>query len=153
MRGRSLGQEDLLEEGVATHSSILAWTIQCTEEPGELQSIGSQRVRHDWSNLACRQTPHLKLKSSVVERLGWISTRLGSGAQAFFLILGRSSYHIQPCILCISEMDVSDSTLGVCFSRDLDFVSQKNFSWFGIAWNNLLKFVIPVVSGTVNFMC
>ena len=40
----SLGQEDTLEEGVATHSSILAWRIQWTEEPGGLQSIGSQRV-------------------------------------------------------------------------------------------------------------
>jgi len=44
---RSLGQEDLLEEGMATHFSILAWRIPWTEEPGELQSIGSQRVRHD----------------------------------------------------------------------------------------------------------
>ena len=44
----SLGQEDPLEEGMATHSSILAWRIPWTEEPGELQSMGSQRVRHDW---------------------------------------------------------------------------------------------------------
>ena len=43
----SLGQEDPLEEGMATHSSILAWRIPWTEEPGELQSMGSQRVRHD----------------------------------------------------------------------------------------------------------
>ena len=41
---RSLGQEDALEEGMATHSSILAWKIPWTEEPGRLQSIGSQRV-------------------------------------------------------------------------------------------------------------
>ena len=45
----SLGQEDLLEKGMATHSSILAWRIPWTEEPGELQSVGSQRVRHDWA--------------------------------------------------------------------------------------------------------
>ena len=43
----SLGQEDPLEEGTATHSSILAWRIPWTEEPGGLQSMGSQRVRHD----------------------------------------------------------------------------------------------------------
>ena len=43
----SLGQEDPLEEGMATHSSILAWRIPWTEEPGRLQSIGSQRVGHD----------------------------------------------------------------------------------------------------------
>ena len=41
------GQEDSLEEEMATHSSILAWRIPWTEEPGGLQSMGSQRVRHD----------------------------------------------------------------------------------------------------------
>ena len=41
---QSLGQEDPLEEGMATHSSILAWRIPWTEEPSGLQSIGSQRV-------------------------------------------------------------------------------------------------------------
>ena len=43
----SLGQEDPLEEGMATHSSILAWRISWTEEPGGLQSMGSERTRHD----------------------------------------------------------------------------------------------------------
>jgi len=42
----SLGGEDPLEKDMATHSSILAWRISQTEEPGGLQSIGSQRVRH-----------------------------------------------------------------------------------------------------------
>ena len=42
-----LGQEDPLAKGMATHSSILAWEISWTEEPGRLQSMGSQRVRHD----------------------------------------------------------------------------------------------------------
>ena len=44
---RSLGGEDPLEEEMAIHSSILAWRIPWTEEPGRLQSLGSQRVRHD----------------------------------------------------------------------------------------------------------
>ena len=44
---RSLSQEDPLEEGTATHSSILAWRIPWTEEHGRLQSMGLQRVRHD----------------------------------------------------------------------------------------------------------
>ena len=44
---QSLGQEDLLEKEMATHSSILAWKIPWTEEPGRLQSMGSQRVGHD----------------------------------------------------------------------------------------------------------
>ena len=45
----SLGQEDPLEKEMATHSSILAWRILWTEEPGRLQSMGWQRVRHDWA--------------------------------------------------------------------------------------------------------
>ena len=49
---RSLGGEDTLEEGLATHASILAWRIPQTEEPGGQQSNGVQRVGHNWSNLA-----------------------------------------------------------------------------------------------------
>ena len=44
---RSLGQEDSLEKEMATHSTILAWRIPQTEEPGGLQSMGSQRVKHE----------------------------------------------------------------------------------------------------------
>ena len=47
MQIQSLGQKDPLEKEKATHSSILAWEIPWTEEPGGLQSMGSQRVRHD----------------------------------------------------------------------------------------------------------
>ena len=49
---QSLGQEDPLDDGMATHSSILAWRIPWTEEPGRLQSMGSQRIGHDLSDLA-----------------------------------------------------------------------------------------------------
>ena len=47
---QSLGWEDPLEKEMATHSSILAWRIPWTEEPGRLQSMGSQRVGHNWVN-------------------------------------------------------------------------------------------------------
>ena len=47
---QSLGQEDPLEKEMATHSNILAWRIPWTEEPGGLQSMGSQRVGHDLGN-------------------------------------------------------------------------------------------------------
>ena len=46
---QSLGWEDPLEKQMATHSSILAWKISWTEKPGGLQSMGSQRVEHDWA--------------------------------------------------------------------------------------------------------
>ena len=48
-RVQSLGWEDLLEKEMAAHSSIAAWRIPWTEEPGRLQSMGSQRVGHDWA--------------------------------------------------------------------------------------------------------
>ena len=49
---QSLGQEDPLEKEMATHSNILAWRIPWTEEPDGLQSMGSQRVGHDWKWLS-----------------------------------------------------------------------------------------------------
>ena len=48
--GQFLGPEDPLVEGIAIHSSILAWRIPCTEDPGRLQSIASQTIRHNGSN-------------------------------------------------------------------------------------------------------
>ena len=60
MQIRSLGQKDLLEEGMATHSSILAWRIPWTEEPGGLQTMGSQRVVYDWIDWTRTHTPFLK---------------------------------------------------------------------------------------------
>ena len=57
MQVQSLGGEGPLEEGMATHSSILAWRIPWTEEPGRLQNKGSHRVRHDWSNLSHSRAP------------------------------------------------------------------------------------------------
>ena len=49
MQEMALGREDPLEKEIAIHSSILAWKIPWTEEPGGLQSMGSQRVGHDWA--------------------------------------------------------------------------------------------------------
>ena len=59
-----------LEEGMATHSSILAWRILWTEEPGRLQSMGLQRARHDWSNTAHMNAPFLALVHQVM-RIKW----------------------------------------------------------------------------------
>ena len=56
----SLVQEDLLEKRMATHSSILAWRIPWTEEPGRLQSLGSQRGRHNcMTNISTPYVPHM----------------------------------------------------------------------------------------------
>ena len=60
----SLGWEDPLEEEMATHSSILAWKTPRTEEPGGLQSMGSQKGRHD---LATKQQEQLTDATSIVK--------------------------------------------------------------------------------------
>ena len=68
---RALGWQDPLEEGMATHSSILAWRILRTKEPGGLQSIGSQRFGDDW---ATKPPPPRALRASLVAQ--WKRIRL-----------------------------------------------------------------------------
>ena len=62
-----LGQEDPLEEEMATNSSILVWRIPWTEEPGRLQFMGLQGVRHDWSDLAHTSTYWASLVAQMVK--------------------------------------------------------------------------------------
>ena len=77
----SLGQEDPLEKEMATHSSILAWRIPWTEEPGGLQFMGLKRVRHDWVTKHKRQIKGFP-NCSVVKKIcnaGDVSSILGLG--------------------------------------------------------------------------
>ena len=75
IRALSLNREDPLEESRATHSSILAWKIPWTEESGGLQSMGLQRVRHDWAHThthththtECLDQPHTDIWKAVIE--------------------------------------------------------------------------------------
>ena len=67
---RSLVREDPLEKEMATHSSILAWRIPWTKEPGRLQSTASQRVRHDWAtSLSLSEIILASLVAQMVKRL------------------------------------------------------------------------------------
>ena len=73
----SLGWEDPLEEEMATHSSTLAWRIPWREEPGRLQSMGSQRVGHDWAtslSLWCWERLKAKGEGGGREWDGWIAS-------------------------------------------------------------------------------
>ena len=88
----SQGQEDPLEEGMATHSSIVAWRIPWTEEPGRLQSTGSQRVGHDWSDLAQHTHTHTHTHTHVHSCSFPLSQDIEYG------LLG---YTIGPCYLSI----------------------------------------------------
>ena len=97
MRVRSLSWEDSLEEGTATHSSSLACRIPWTERPGGLQSFGSQRVSHGWSDLAHTHTFLLPQTFYAVEIPG------GSGTNRYFKLnhfsprsqFKRSSFHFR----------------------------------------------------------
>ena len=70
---RSLSWEDLLEEGMATHSRILAWRVSWTEEPGRLQSMGSQRVGQDWVTFTFKKNYScVKGGKKEIHMINWI---------------------------------------------------------------------------------
>ena len=81
MRVQSLGWENPLEEGMATHYSILAWRISWTEEPGGLQSLGMQRVGHDRCDLAFTQRMfYMHLKNFQARKLEWVAIPFPRGS-------------------------------------------------------------------------
>ena len=82
----SLGWEDLLEKKMSTHSSILAWNISWTEEPGRLQSMGSQRVLHDWeTKQQQQQQPYyqLHINNHIISYNGPCTNRLIMGVASW----------------------------------------------------------------------
>ena len=89
---QSLGQEDSLEEGMATHSSILAWRIPWTKEPGGLQSIGSQRVGYNWRHRTCSHTfinlSHLSICNFIKKKrnMGAANDKINSSLPWFLLL-------------------------------------------------------------------
>ena len=84
----SLGQEDPLEKEMTTHSSTLAWKVPWTEEPGRLQSTGSQRVGYDWANslLSCSCSFFVpgKLVSIILAKEHFFSVSLREVPQIFW---------------------------------------------------------------------
>ena len=96
----SLGQEDPLEKGMEIHSSILAWRIPWTEEPGRIQSMGSQRVRHNWvtSTLlhSIFQTNHCS-NSVPFTNILWASTQLCGVLHTATILLQLSSLRGRTC--------------------------------------------------------
>ena len=90
IRVQSLGREDHLEKGMETHSSILAWRIPWSEEPGRLQSMGLQWVRHDWArNTHTHTHTHITWLLSVLEvtwGFKWFSHRYTYMSPIFTLL-------------------------------------------------------------------
>ena len=104
MRVHSLGQEAPLEEGMATHSSILAWRIPWTEELGGLQSIAWQRVRHDWSDLAC------------MHALKWVKVLLVSSLwpERSYSVLHQQVAILSFCSLLLSSLVLFGNNESLC---------------------------------------
>ena len=105
----SLGREDPLEKGMATHPSILTWRIPWIVKPGSLQSIELQRVRHDWSNLA-HMHPSTKYSVGGILRLTELVNR-------FFL------WYLCVCVcVCFSKFFIWVWKLGNCFYIKIYFL-------------------------------
>ena len=98
---RSLGREDPLEQGMATHSSLLAWRAPWTEEPDRPWSLGSQRVRHDGRDLAA--TDVSKIQSRWQPLICWSKHTLifgnqASGMEAQASVVREGSVTAQPWV-------------------------------------------------------
>ena len=93
----SLGWEDPLEEDMAIHSSILAWRIPWTEEPGGLQSLVSKKIRHDWSGLAHMHRPHWQPGPLEAESLGWEDPLEEGMAIHSSILAWRTPWTEEPC--------------------------------------------------------
>ena len=117
---QSQGQEDPLEKRMATHSSVLAWKIPWTEEPGRLQYMGSQRVRHGWSDWACMHAGLIILKSQKGNRPGedmpFTRGHRDDGLALDFLQFSCSvmSDSLWPCELQHAGLPCPSPTLGAC---------------------------------------
>ena len=145
-----LGQEDPLEKEMATHSSILAWRIPRTEEPGGLQSIGLQRVGHDWvtntlflsrrKNFSCLWTGTLPLYciwtqdeilplpgSQIYQPLDWNYIICSFGSQAFRIGLELHFPEFPACSTSI--MYLSGRTQGVLTSAIQHYILLVLFHW------------------------
>ena len=107
-RVQSPGQEDLLEKEMATHSSILAWKIPRTEEPARLQSMGSQRVRHNRMTSLTNQRLNNKYRNSQDFPCGPLVKNLQCNARDTDSISGQGSkipYAVEQLGLCATTTE------------------------------------------------
>ena len=115
MQVQSLGGEDPLEEEMATHSSIVAWRIPWAEEPGGLQSIGLQRVRHNWATKPPPAAyPHILTRwhNHVPHAQQWRCSKKWMSPSLHRTSHGRPNYNLSPlAFLLEKEMATHSSVL------------------------------------------
>ena len=133
MQVQSLGWEDPLEEGMATHSSTLAWRIPWTEGPGRLQSTGSQKVGHRWSSWAHTCRPCLDFVS-YLHNVQYSRRRFQAA-------------HVSGCRVSLASTRQflrsffvwHDSGL---FEENMSVILE-GIPWFGFVWCFCIKVCIP----------
>ena len=132
-RVRSLLLERPLDEGMATHSSILAWRILQAEEPSGLQSEGSHRVVHNWRDVACTHAPLIYAADKYLYVFIYTYLSFGFGSSFFF-----SNFIF---VSNISLYFPSESTSVVKLSFVWKWISLPLLVWtivFLRAWNYLI---------------
>ena len=112
-----------LEEGMATHPSILAWRIPWTKEPGGPQSMGIHRVRHNWSNLAC---------CSCSSSLNWILMALLCGRNSYSPLTFREVKWRTSNPSCLTELfeqcNMTSAILGICIEAEKPTRNKKDLA-------------------------
>ena len=133
-RVRSLGGEDPLKEGIATHASILVWRIPWIEEPGGLQSIGLQRVGHDWRDLAGMHIKRLCYKKLfVLQFLLWFKLLKWN------LYLMFTAKSLQSCPTLCDPIDGSPPG-----SHVPGILQARTLEWVAISFSNAWKWKVRV---------
>ena len=125
----SLGWEDTLEKGRATHSSILAWGIPWTEEPGRLQSMGSQRVGHDFHF----HFPPLGPAQQIYTHSGSF-LRIQIGCHQFTVLYPFYKIKIRKLQQCLWERNTSLTI----YSDFLSWYAYADCWWWSWVWITLL---------------
>ena len=137
---RSLGWEDPVEKEMATHSNILAWRILWTEEPGELQSTGSQRVGHDWAtSLSLSFFPTWSLFQSLC---------LPSPSPSPALSLSPTAPRLPPLFLMHTLSYVSNIVHVMCYICVYYLIVNLLYLSFVSFWIEYLSVVFHQSSGT-----
>ena len=128
---RSLGQEDPLEEGMATHSIILAWKIPWTEEPGRLHFIGSQRVIHNWSDLSTDS---------------WIFI-------LFCVIIHYCCYFVAQIVAYLAIESLFQLAPVSFWPVPIIFLKCLLISWHHIMFQSHLMFSVPILESATSARC
>ena len=129
------------EKEMATYSSTLAWRISSTEEPGRLQSRGSQRVGHDWSNLANHKSVDLKKER-------WLKWAWPNYVSPLFPALGYRKGHLKCSLSDLKESDSEVTQLCLTLSDPRDY-SLPGSSVHGIFQARVLEWVAIAFSASI----